>query len=532
MTAQPPGNCPKCGTKIPTEGHCPRCLLGAGIAQTDLRFHSEVDSAPKQVDGASERKAAPTVSLIQDRFPQFEIIDLIGHGGMGAVYKVRQHQLDRTVALKVLLPEIVETSGFAERFAREARALGKLNHQNIVQVYESGQQAEFFYILMEYVDGVNLRQAIEESRMSPHEAMAIVPQICAALQFAHDEGVVHRDIKPENILLGKRGQVKIADFGLAKMAVPSDQSLELTATHQVMGTYRYMSPEQLSGAQNADHRSDIFSLGVVFYELLTGNIPTGHFELPSQLLKVDVRVDEVVLRSLAQQPSKRYQLASTFKSDIEDLQSTSANDQAMAEEVTTNAPAFDSSSALSELRGPAIGLMLTGVIGCLMTLVAVVVNRQGVDLSSLPFILSLGIPVNAFVLALSVLQGVVVICCGWTMLHAKSYQLARAAAILPLVPLHLGWVVGIACSGWALVVLRRPHVRKVLPGRDPYPAEFDATFDVVEIKQRMMQFGVVGMMAGFFYGSSTEDFMSSAVLGFCSGICICVVWFIAAVPRK
>ena len=168
------------------------------------------------------------------RFPQLEILELLGRGGMGAVYKARQKGLDRLVAVKILPPEVGADPAFAERFTREARALARLSHPNIVAVYDFGRphspspsgrgtasgargEGSLFYFVMEYVDGVNLRQAIQAGGMSPKEALAIVPQICDALQFAHDEGIVHRDIKPENILVDKRGRVKIADFGLAKL---------------------------------------------------------------------------------------------------------------------------------------------------------------------------------------------------------------------------------------------------------------------------------------------------------------------------
>ncbi len=150
-------------------------------------------------------------------FPQFEILELIGKGGMGAVYKVRQKELDRIVALKILPPAIGQAPEFANRFAREAKALAKLNHPGIVTLHEFGQQDGLYFILMEFVDGVNLAQLMKTGRISPREALAIVPQICDALQFAHDHGIVHRDIKPENILLDRLGRVKVADFGIAKV---------------------------------------------------------------------------------------------------------------------------------------------------------------------------------------------------------------------------------------------------------------------------------------------------------------------------
>jgi len=198
---------------------------------------------------------APSPEELAQHFPQFEIVELLGKGVMGAVYKARQPQLDRYVALKILPPEVGKDPAFAERFMREARALAKLNHSSIVAVYEFGEVDGLYYFVMEYVDGANLRQTLVAGGLTPPEALAIVPQICDALQFAHDEGVVHRDIKPENILIDKRGRVKIADFGLAKLlgVDAEDSSVEkpftLTGTHQVMGTLQYMAPEQMKGSR-------------------------------------------------------------------------------------------------------------------------------------------------------------------------------------------------------------------------------------------------------------------------------------------
>ncbi|MCA9118831.1 MAG: protein kinase [Planctomycetales bacterium] len=259
----------------------------------------------------------PKPHQLAQHFPQLEILDLIGHGGMGAVYKARQRGLDRTVALKILPPEVGQDPTFAERFSREARALARLSHPNIVAIHDSGNSGGLYYLLMEYVDGVNLREAIETKELTPPEALAIVPQICEALQYAHDEGVVHRDIKPENILLDKKGRVKIADFGLARLLGQAADDFTLTATHQVMGTPRYMAPEQIEGAHEVDHRADIYSLGVVFYEMLTGELPLGRFDAPSRKVQLDLRVDEVVLRTLEKDPLRRYQHASEIKTDVE-----------------------------------------------------------------------------------------------------------------------------------------------------------------------------------------------------------------------
>jgi serine/threonine protein kinase len=224
----------------------------------------------------------PGIEELARKFPQLEILELIGRGGMGAVYKARQKELDRIVALKILPPGIGDDAAFAERFAREARALARLNHPGIVTIHDFGRADGLYFFVMEFVDGVNLRQLLASGRVSPREALAIVPQICDALQFAHDQGIVHRDIKPENILLDRHGRVKVADFGLAKLVgtdapapalshptgeggtpVPGEgtPSPALTVAGKIMGTPAYMAPEQASHPADVDHRADIYALG-------------------------------------------------------------------------------------------------------------------------------------------------------------------------------------------------------------------------------------------------------------------------------
>src|ERR1044071_9537138 len=196
--------------------------------------------------------------------------------------------------MKILAPRSGGDRDFAGRFTREARALAKLSHPNIVTVYDFGEAGGLNYFLMEYVDGPNLRQVERAGKLSPREALQIIPQICAALQFAHDEGIVHRDIKPENVLLDKKGRVKIADFGLAKILGQEPQDLRLTGARDVMGTPHYMAPEQVEKPQEVDHRADIYYLGVVFYEMLTGELSLGKVQAPSQKVAVDVLVNLLV----------------------------------------------------------------------------------------------------------------------------------------------------------------------------------------------------------------------------------------------
>ncbi len=313
-----PKRCPECGAALSTTalaGLCPACLLKQGAA----------DSATQ---AGVQAFVPPAPSELARLFPQLEVLELIGRGGMGAVYRARQPGLERLVALKLLPARTLEGPAFAERFNREARALARLSHPNIVAVYDHGQVEGWHYLLMEYVDGVNLRQLERTRRLSPREALQLIPPICDALQYAHDEGVVHRDIKPENVLIDRKGRVKIADFGLARLVGAEPAESRLTGEHQVLGTPHYMAPEQVEHPQEVDHRADIYSLGVVFYELLTGELPLGRFPAPSRKVQVDVRLDEVVLRALEKEPERRYQQANQVKTEVENIAADRQPEQA------------------------------------------------------------------------------------------------------------------------------------------------------------------------------------------------------------
>ena len=304
--------------------------VGAGdaVGGRDMR-----DELPEfaQTYQPQPRFTAPEIESLSELFPHLDFMSILGRGGMGAVYKVRQIKLDRIAALKIIRPDTASDPAFAERFNREARTLARLNHPNIVGIYDFGEvqfseqsnhaPVPLYFFLMEYVDGVNLRQVIQSGKIPSAQALAIVPQICDALQYAHHSGIVHRDIKPENILLDTTGHVKIADFGLAKIGADGDD-FTLTATHQVLGTVRYMAPEQMTHSSSVDHRADIYSLGVVFYEMLTGEVPAGAFDLPSRKADVDSRLDAVVMRAMASDPGRRYQSASEVASHVSSISST------------------------------------------------------------------------------------------------------------------------------------------------------------------------------------------------------------------
>jgi predicted Ser/Thr protein kinase len=264
----------------------------------------------------------PTVEEVARLLPQYRIEKLIGHGGMGAVYKGTQLNLDRPVAIKLLPGEIAMDQDFVTRFEREARTLAKLQHARIVTIYDFGQTSEgHLYFVMEYVDGSNLRDILRGPGLNVDQALAVVGQICDALQVAHREGVVHRDIKPENVLVTRDGDVKLADFGLARP--PQEPGTPpLREANVIIGTREYMAPEQRSGTAETDHRADIFALGVMFYEMLTGKTPGVAFDPPSRKMQIDVRVDEVVVKALQSEPRCRYQKASEMKSDVERIRTT------------------------------------------------------------------------------------------------------------------------------------------------------------------------------------------------------------------
>ena len=295
--------------------------------------------APTQPGGTTPTPSEPlSPAALAPHFPQLEILECLGRGGMGVVYKARQKALNRFVALKILAPERSTDPGFAERFTAEARTLASLNHPNIVTIHDFGESGGFYHLVMEYVDGVNLRQAMTAGRFTPEQALAIVPPVCEALQYAHDHGVVHRDIKPENLLLDQQGRVKVADFGIAKLmgsataggpdaaaadkapasAPPAGAGSIETLGASAAGTPQYMAPEQRARGP-VDHRADIYSLGVVLYELLTGELPGHSLKNPSRRIQIDVRLDEVVLRALAVAPELRFPTATEFRTRVEAL---------------------------------------------------------------------------------------------------------------------------------------------------------------------------------------------------------------------
>lgn len=250
---------------------------------------------------------------LEARLPGYRIEELVGRGGMGAVYRAVQIELDRTVAIKLLPEMLAGNEEFVARFRREARMLAKLDHPGIVRVYDFGQTTDgHLFFVMEFIDGTDLHRALSDGPLGVGQALDIAIQLCAALDYAHDQGVVHRDLKPANVLLGLDGRARIVDFGLARPLEGADGCLTLSGA--VMGTPEYMAPEQRHG--EGDHRSDLYALGVMLYEMLSGRPPQGAWQAASKVSGADVRTDHLITTALQSDPDSRYRDAKSMARDL------------------------------------------------------------------------------------------------------------------------------------------------------------------------------------------------------------------------
>ncbi|MEZ6151950.1 MAG: serine/threonine-protein kinase [Pirellulaceae bacterium] len=417
------------------EDICAACLLQVGFeSHAGPEFSPHAENSERDSGSADPSKPLEEISLeeVQTLFPDLEILELIGRGGMGIVYKARQKHLSRLVALKILRTKCSHDPSLAERFSREARALARLSHPNIVGVHDFGQAGDRPYLIMEYVDGTHLRQMLEQKTLTPKAALAMVSPICDALQFAHEEGVVHRDIKPENILIDRRGRVRIADFGLARLMSRGKDEWTLTGTRQVMGTPHYMAPEQMERPQEVDHRADIFSLGVVLYEMLTGELPIGRFDLPSQKIDIDVRLDRIVLRTLDKEPARRYQHVSEVQSDVEQLSAVSQQ----------RLPELNFDFTRPQVYIPAYGFLLASLIDAIIGISCMFQSLFG-RTSSDAMLLGAAHLLAALPLGIG----------GWKVITRGSREWMWLVAIFGLLPLHFAAWITIPLSLWTLWVL-------------------------------------------------------------------------------
>lgn len=285
-----------------THGKCPHCNK-----VVDIEGAERVGLGPGDVVG------------------DFRVDALIGRGGMATVYRGTQLSLDRPVAIKVLAPQLARRSRFVERFQREAKLLAQLSHHNIVGVLVAGTHDDFYYLVMELVEGESLRERLRREGKIPFaEAARLIDGVAAGLEYAHNHDVLHRDIKPANILITREGVPKIADFGIARLlGRETDVQRRLTMARTRMGSAHYMAPEQMKDAASVDHRADVYALGVMFYEMLTGELPIGQFKPASRLAQgVPLATDRIIRQALATQPDERFQTVARFRALVQRLSLT------------------------------------------------------------------------------------------------------------------------------------------------------------------------------------------------------------------
>lgn len=251
-------------------------------------------------------------------FGGYEILEIIGSGGMSTVYKAIQMSLNRVVALKILAQNLSKSDRFVSRFITESKILALLSHPNIVKVFDSGVEGGFYFFSMDYVDGDPLAFFINKGELQTPHYIHIIQQVGSALQYLHENNIIHRDIKPHNILISKDGIVKITDFGIsALMQSELEREKDIFEGSGWVGTFQYMSPEQIKDSDKVDFRSDIYSLGVTYYKMLTGQLPQGHFPPPSKLnLSISKKVDKAILKSLSPKPEDRFQTAAEFTQEL------------------------------------------------------------------------------------------------------------------------------------------------------------------------------------------------------------------------
>jgi serine/threonine protein kinase len=254
---------------------------------------------------------APDIAQLAPLFPGYEIEFLIATGGMGAVYSAVQKSLDRTVAIKILPREFSKDAAFCASFEAEAKAMARLNHPNLISVYDFGEVDGMLYIIMEFVPGKSLFHSAHGIAIDPGEVIRLVTGICNGLAHAHSHGIIHRDIKPSNVLLDLDAHPKIGDFGLAHPV-----GRNIAEGEEIFGTPHYTAPEVVNAPQSVSHRTDIFSVGVLLHELLTGRLPGDHPQPASTIVHCDLRFDAIIRRATNPVPELRYASAEEIAKDL------------------------------------------------------------------------------------------------------------------------------------------------------------------------------------------------------------------------
>ena len=269
---------------------------------------SEDSPPPSGVAYFGAEFVPPTVAELQAEIPHLEILSFVGHGGMGTYYRARHPKLERLAAVKILPVDPRTDADLIASFKKEAKAMARLSHPNIIGIYEFLETETALYLVMEFVEGDIFERLINARSFDLSEILAIITQVCSALNHAHENGVIHRDLRPGNTMLDRSGLVKVGDFGLARLMGEELFRRKMTETNLAMGTMDYVAPEQLETGYPVDHRADIYSLGMMIYKLLTRVLPRGSFVVPSKLVpNLDPRIDDLVIRCLQRNPANRFQ---------------------------------------------------------------------------------------------------------------------------------------------------------------------------------------------------------------------------------
>lgn len=355
-------------TELPTQVSMPPGDAPALKSSALLATPAQRPQAARPGSEAADANAPPAPPQI----PGYECMLLLGRGGMGEVWKARQLSLQRTVAVKILAPTLAVEPDFVRRFERESSALAAMAHPHIVAIIDRGSANGHWYFVMEYVEGRSLRDRVADSRPGRTELLRLLAQVARAIDYAHQKGVIHRDLKPENVLIDHAGTAKVADFGLAGMSEVGRSALTMTAV--AMGTAHYMAPEQRRDAKNVDGRADLYSLGVMLYELLTNELPVGRFPTPREKVPdLDPRLDSMILRLLDQDPDRRPSRASEV---AELLERFAALAPERPEPTTRHGPRV-LPAVMREVRANTQKKLMAGAAAALLVLIVAVALGSG-----------------------------------------------------------------------------------------------------------------------------------------------------------
>ncbi|MDX1680084.1 MAG: serine/threonine-protein kinase [Akkermansiaceae bacterium] len=276
--------------------------------------HEKSNSAPAGFKSLGANYQPPSLEEIQALLPRDEVLEFIGHGGMGTYYRAVQSRLDREVAVKVLLVDAQEDASLIDGFKSEAKAMARLNHFNIIKIFDFGVADSKLYLIVEYVKGKTLEQLVARRGFGIREVVSLLGQVCDALEHAHGMGVIHRDLRLGNTMVDEEGVVKVGDFGLARLIGEELFRHNLVGENQDMGTLDYVAPEQHGEGGDIDLRADIFSLGAMLYKLSTRTLPYDEYVPPSHFVPdINPLVDQIVLRCMQRRPENRFQSIAEFR---------------------------------------------------------------------------------------------------------------------------------------------------------------------------------------------------------------------------